>query len=146
MHSFIRGMRSWKLSCAIVMSFLLTSCQSKGPKLFPVTGQIFFEDQPASGATVVFHLKGGSGDTPKPGATVQPDGTFTLNTYPHGAGAPEGDYIVIATWLEDGKAEGQPARNRLPVRYSDPAQSGLQVTIRPETNKLEPFRLTQKAK
>lgn len=142
----IRGISTRNTTCAFLVCILLTSCESKGPKLYPVTGQLFLDDQPAAGATVVFHLKSGSGDSPKPGATVKPDGTFTLNTYPHGAGAPEGDYIVIATWLEDAQTEGQPARNKLPSRYSDPAQSGLQVTIKPETNKLEPFRLTLKSK
>jgi hypothetical protein len=122
----------------------LPSCGPSGPRLYPVTGQVLFEDKPAAGATVVFHLVGGSADAPKPGATVKDDGSFTLNSYPHGAGAPEGDYTVLVTWFEESKNENADPKSRIPTRYADPAKSGLKAAVKPGTNALEPFKLTKK--
>ena len=71
-------------------------CGPSGPTLYPVSGSVTFNGQPAEGAVVVFQpAAGGSGLTPS--GMVGADGTFTLSTHPHGAGAPDGDYTVEQT-------------------------------------------------
>ncbi len=34
-------------------------------------------------------------------------------------------------------------KNQLPARYADPALSQIKVTVKPEPNQLQPFRLTK---
>jgi hypothetical protein len=128
---------------AMGLAFLLTSCGGGGPKLYPVRGKVLFENQPAEGGTVVFHPAGGNAKSPKPGGVVAADGSFTLHTYPHGEGAPAGDYGVVVTWFPpDARGQENP-KNKLPARYADPAQSELNATVKPQSNELEPFRLTR---
>jgi hypothetical protein len=136
----------WIRGFAVLSILGLASCSPSGPKLHPVTGQVLYDDRPAAGATIVLHLNGGGPDSPRPGAIVKDDGTFSLNTYPYGAGAPEGEYTVLITWFEDPKVENAEARSRLPSRYADPAKSGLKASVKPGSNSLEPFRLYKVSK
>jgi hypothetical protein len=132
------------------LAFVLSSCGSEGPKLHPVTGRVLYDDKPAEGATVVFHPVNATADAPKPSGVAGKDGAFTLSTYPRGAGAPEGDYVVLVTWFEaagtspkEGRDPPQP-KSKLPQRYADSNQSGLKATVKPGENKLEPFKLTKR--
>lgn len=129
---------------------LCSSCGSgDGPRLHPVTGRVFFEDRPAAGATVVFHPASAATGDYRPGAVVGQDGTYKLRTYPHGEGAPEGDYVVLVTWFEDpppGKEAVAPTKSRLPARYADRDQSGLKATVKAGDNVIEPFRLAKRAR
>lgn len=132
---------------ALAAVLSVTACGgSGGPELHPVSGSLLFDGQPADGATVVFHQAGTGPNTPKPSAVAGPDGGFTLRTYPHGDGAPAGEYVVLVTWLQDGTGKDGESKNRLPNRYADIAQSGLKATVKPGSNKLEPFQLTKKAR
>lgn len=124
-----------------------TSCGGSAPKLYLVTGQVLVDGQPAEGATIVFHPKNSTPESLRPGAVVEKDGTFTLQTYPHGDGAPEGEYVVLVTWFEDpppGKEGPESPKSKLPLRYADAAQTDLKATVKAGENKLEPFRLTKK--
>ncbi|NJO24457.1 MAG: hypothetical protein HC868_18030, partial [Sphingomonadales bacterium] len=95
------------------------SCGSSGPKLHPVSGKLLFDGKPIEGATLVFHPVGG-GDL-KPSGTTKADGSFTLSTYPHGDGAPAGDYVVLVTWYPPNARELDNPQNKLPARYADAA-------------------------
>lgn len=138
-----------RVSLATVI-LLFSSCGSAaGPKLHPVSGQVFYEDQPAVGATVVFHPLTTTTGEYRPGAVVGEDGTYTLRTYPHGDGAPEGDYVVLVTWFENpppGKGDRGEVKSRLPIRYSDRDKSGLKATVKSGSNVIEPFRLAKRPK
>ena len=70
-------------ACALVCS----SCGSNG--LYPVTGTVRVNGEPAIGATVTFVRKGSADPLkePTPQGTVGEDGTFTLSG-PGGDGAP----------------------------------------------------------
>jgi hypothetical protein len=57
------------------------------------------------------------------GGHTKQDGTFTLQTYPHGAGAAPGHYKVTIT---------TEARGAIPHRYTDPGQTTLKVEIKEE--------------
>ncbi|MBO0700187.1 MAG: hypothetical protein J2P46_17440 [Zavarzinella sp.] len=128
---------------AVVAALLLPACSGGGPKLYPVRGKVLYLDQPAEGATVVFQLAGGSADAPMPSGTVGADGSFSLSTYPHGTGAPAGEYVVLITWLAPKTDQLENSKNKLPGRYSMATGSPLRATVKPGTNELEPFRLTK---
>jgi hypothetical protein len=120
---------------------LAVSCGDGGPTLYPVSGKVLYDGQPAEGATVVLHSADPNG--PKPSGTVEADGSFTLRTHPHGEGAPAGDYAVIVTWYPPNSRGLENPKNKLPARYAVPAQSGLTATVRAGPTELEPFQLTK---
>jgi hypothetical protein len=132
--------RSAQLTSTVVVALLAASCSS-GPKLHPVKGQLFHNDQPAEGASVVLHRKDGAADEPRPSGTVRADGSFTLSTYPHGEGAPPGEYVVLVTWYPPNAREQENPRNKLPDHYADPASSPLKATVKNGPTELEPIRL-----
>jgi hypothetical protein len=122
-------------------ALLLGSCRKEGPTLHPVRGKLLFQNQPADGATVVFHPT--DPKAPKPAGRVAADGSFTLSTYPHGEGAPAGDYLVAVTWLPPNARDVENAKNRLPERYAQPGSSTLKATVKAGPNELEPFLLSK---
>ncbi len=149
MAGHFRAGRLGRLATAASLAVLLSSCGGDGPKLHPVSGKVLWDDQPAEGATVVFHPVNAKADALRPSGVVGKDGTFTLSTYPYGAGAPEGEYVVLVTWFaeppaaKEGRDPPEP-KSKLPEQYADAAQSGLKATVKPGENKLEPFRLTKR--
>jgi len=141
-------------SVLAVAVLALTSCGGGGPRLYPVKGQVLYQDKPAEGVTVAFHPIGGEEkatgkekgkvkrEVIRPTGFTGPDGSFTLSTYPHGEGAPAGEYVVVMTWFPpDAREQEGGARNKLPDLYADPEQSPLKATIQAGSNQLEPFRL-----
>jgi hypothetical protein len=120
-------------------------CGSGG--LYPVSGSVTHQGQPAVGATVTFLPKG---QTDRSGAAVaqgvvSEDGTFQLAS-PAGKGLKPGEYVVLVEWKEGaGRAQGRaPALNapdRLKKRYLDPARPLLTATVEAKTNKLPPFEV-----
>jgi hypothetical protein len=129
-------------------AFALT-CSSCGNQagLYPVSGKVLFQGEPAVGATVTF-VRRGSADPlhdPTPQGIVRQNGTFTL-IGPAGEGAPPGDYIVLVEWKEGagkarGRAPGLSAPDRLKRRYLDPKRPLLTATVDPKSNTLPPFEL-----
>jgi hypothetical protein len=92
----------------------------------------------------VLHPSGGAGDL-TPSGTVGGDGTFTLRTYPHGEGAPVGEYSVIVTWYPENAREIENPQNKLPDIYADAANTPIpKVTIKEGPNELESFNLSSK--
>lgn len=136
------AVRAFRLVAWLPLAVLATSCGS-GPKLYPVKGRVFYQDQPAEGAAVVFHPKGGEAGAAKASGTVGADGSFTLSTHPHGEGAPPGEYVVLVSWYPPDARTAENARNKLPDRYADPTRSPLTATVGAGPTELEPFRLTR---
>lgn len=133
------------LYAALALSVLsLASCGGGGPKLYPVRGAVFYQNAPAEGAVVVFHPTGSQQSSAlKPSGTVGPDGSFSLSTYPHGPGAPSGDYIVLVTWYPSNAREVDNPKNKLPDRYASFKASPLRASVKDGPTDLEPFRLTR---
>lgn len=136
-----------RLGLVIALGLLLIGCgKSSSVKLHPVRGQVFFNDKPAEGARVVF-LPAGEENAAyrgaRPAATVSADGSFEMETDPHGIGAPVGEYAVLITWFpprdENPNAN---AKNKLPNKYGDQARPLLKATVKEGENTLEPFKLT----
>ena len=111
------------------------------PPLHPASGRVTVGGTPAPGLTLPFHPSA-SGVNVTPTATAGPDGSFTVSTFSHSDGAPEGEYRVAAVWLESNNPGGDdPQIDRLKGRFADPARNKLTVTIKPETNTLAPINL-----
>ena len=121
-----------------------SACGPSGPELHSVQGRVFFMDQSAAGAQVVFHPTGGAASQGAlANGAVKPDGSFTLSTYPHGEGARAGEYEVLVTWFPENARELDNPQNKLPAKYSRHGDAQLKATVKAGENKLEPFRLTK---
>ncbi|QEL19930.1 hypothetical protein [Limnoglobus roseus] len=133
----------WRLGVACFIA-AIPACGSGGPRLNPVQGTVHYEGNPAEGATVILDPVSGSSDF-KPTGVVGADGRFTVQTPPHGAGAPGGEYAVLVTWYpSNARGLGSP-KNKLPAKYGDRATTPIpKITVKDGSNNLDPIQLTAK--
>jgi hypothetical protein len=137
-----------RASFAVLVAACIVACTGCGGSngLYPVSGRVLHNGEPAVGATVTFVRKGAAGvDDQTPQGIVGEDGTFTL-AGPAGEGAAPGEYVVLVEWKEGaGKVKGRsPAMNapdRLKKRYLDPNKPLLTATVEAKRNNLPPFEL-----
>ena len=110
--------------CVVVV---LGGC-SKGPappRLVPVSGKLVYQNKPVPLAWLRFYP-----DAPQQGqgfvadGQSKEDGTFSLQTYPHGPGAVPGRYKVTITLEARGTG--------FPTRYADPEQTPLRIEVKEE--------------
>jgi hypothetical protein len=130
-----------------VTAALSLACAACGNNnLYPVSGKVTYKSSPASGAVVYFHRQGGdSTSEPTIMGVVQGDGSFELVCGPLGKGAPPGDYDVLIEWRRvtgEGKRRPQTGPDLLKGRYADPRRPRFHAVVKPETNELPPFVLT----
>jgi hypothetical protein len=114
------------LAFLLLCAVLITSGCAKGPtppRLVPVSGRVLYKGRPVPLASIQFvpDLSKGARGFAAIGRTKQ-DGTFSLQTYPHGPGAAPGHYAVTVT-LE---ARGQ----GIPGRYANSEQTPLRVEVK----------------
>jgi hypothetical protein len=133
------------ITTAALSLVALAGCNSSG--LYPVSGKVLVNGEPAVGATVTFVRKGAVEPLKEqtPQGVVGEDGSFTLNG-PAGEGAPPGEYVVLVEWKEGaGKARGRApalsAPDRLKKKYLDPNKPQLTATVEAKSNMLPPFEL-----
>jgi hypothetical protein len=131
----------------LALTVLLIPACSKGPKVYPVRGQLLVDGKPAAQATVTFHPVGGAASAVRPSAQTDDQGYFTLTTQARGDGAPEGDYDVTVTWFRaftaPQQAEGEAkAVNLLPPRYANPTTSKLKAAVTRGNNELPPLQVS----
>src|SRR5262245_8202278 len=91
-----------RLLLAAVITVCVAACPGCGGSngLYPVSGKVLHNGEPAVGATVTFVRKGAAGvDDQTPQGVVGDDGTFTL-VGPAGEGAAPGEYAVLVEWKE----------------------------------------------
>jgi hypothetical protein len=123
------------LMCLFPVCASLGGCQGPAaPKLVPVGGQVQYKQRPLSGATICFIpdiTKGNRNGLQATGQTTQ-DGSFTLQTYPHGDGAMVGFYKVTCI-VFGGVA--------VPQKYRNATQTPLVVEVK-EGNDHLLFNLT----
>ncbi len=140
-------MRSRLLFAVVMAACLVVSagCGSNG--LYPVSGKVLHDGEPAVGATVTFVRKGVTDPLkePTPQGVVGEDGTFTLSG-PGGDGAPPGEYVVLVEWKEGagskrGRAPALSAPDRLKKKYLDPNKPQLTATVEAKSNTLPPFEV-----
>jgi hypothetical protein len=135
--------RHWWLAMILLLA-IDTGCGRPAvekPPLYPVSGRVTFNGQPAAGISVNLHPVNGQ-SIAIPSATSGPDGSFDVGTYAPGDGAPEGDYAVTAAWRQSVDPSGDaPEVDRLGGRYGNPATSNLKVHVSAAPNTLSPFQL-----
>ncbi len=128
----------------VIVPLAFSSC-SGGNGLYPVSGKVTCNGQPADGATVFFFPHGSAKlNDPIVMGIVRQDATFELVCGSLGKGAPPGDYDVVIEWRQ------RPSRNnsqriapdKLAGRYADPKHPALHATVEAGTNELAPFELT----
>ena len=126
----------------------LAGCGDGKLKVYPVTGQVLYNGEPLKGVDVALHPTDPKNNTGyPPHATTDEDGKFTLTTYLKDDGAPAGEFqVAIAFAVEKvGGDEGSDQSKRLtfqvPYKYQRKETSGITVTLKPESNALEPFKL-----
>ena len=116
-------------------------------KLYPVSGKVTVNGQPAAGARVVLYPKAAEVEgkkMPTPAAVVDANGQFQMESYVPGDGAPEGEYKVSITWLAPPPPNAQgifDEKDRLSGRYSNPEKSGLTAHVESGGGELPPFEL-----
>jgi hypothetical protein len=113
------------------------SC-SGGGKLYPAQGKLLYKNQPLDGATLTFHLVGGSANTVPPTAVTEEDGSFTVTTGLK-EGAPAGEYVVtmVCPKIAAAKSKNTVAfgdraqiKDRFNGAYANEARSKIKVAIR----------------
>jgi len=129
--------------------------------LVPVSGKVLYHGEPAAGAVVYFHREGQAGDAhlPIPFGIVEDDGSFSLDSDNLGYGALPGTYSVFVEW-GDGSGDGtvpvktkgkvklvkrsrvRSGADRVKGRYFDISKPLLHAEVKPGSNQLPPFELT----
>jgi hypothetical protein len=131
-------------ACGVILLLALAEgCGRPGvekPPLYPVSGRVTVNGKPAAGISLNLHpVNSQSGALPA--ATSGPDGSFEVGTFAPGDGAPEGDYVVTATWLQSVDPGGDaPEVDRLGGRFVNPARSSMKVHVSAGPNTLPPFQ------
>jgi hypothetical protein len=135
----------------LILAVLCGCGKTHEVEVVPVAGEVFFGQQPASGAVVVLHP---SEVDPAiawthgyPHGVALNDGTFRMSTPPYGEGVPLGKYVVTITWPDrapgaDAEEDGNPVVvDRLAGRWADPAQSRLTAVVEGSETKLPRIEL-----
>ncbi len=132
---------------------LVCGCGGGSDRLpvYPVQGQLYFDNKPAHKAIIWLHPEGevpgdskGPSASPRPHARVGPDGSFAVSTYETGDGAPVGRYRISVIWNKDGPGGGDnDGASLLPPRYLNPRTADLPVIeVKAGPNVLPPLRLS----
>ena len=111
--------------------------------LHTIRGLVLVDGQPAAGAQVILHPQASTVlGMVTPHGEVADDGSFVVTTYEFGDGAPEGLYKATVSWqpvLNPNRSEPDYGPEKLPIRYQDPMQSGIEFQVKPEANELAPI-------
>ncbi|MGE5191630.1 MAG: BON domain-containing protein [Deltaproteobacteria bacterium] len=133
--------RAWHAGAAVGLVTLVWAAFSLGrghvgPErlaVYPLTGKLLVDGQPAAGAAIVLHPQDPSLSA-RPRATVQEDGSIVVTTYEPGDGAPAGEYKATIEWRrasngQEGGADELPPPNVLPPAYANAGTTPLKVTV-----------------
>lgn len=135
----------------LAFSACLSGCGKKSPidGLVPLEGNVYFDEKPVEGATLLFLSKNTGEDAKGAGATTGATGNFKAMTLLPGDGVLPGSYTVTVQkyeYVDDGRgSEGPGSRKQilvLPAKYYDPGTTDLEVTVPPEGNKKFEIRLS----
>ncbi len=133
--------KQWLYLAAVALA-----CSSCGKVVYPVSGKATYKGVPAAGATVFLYRQDADPmNEPTIMGIVQGDGSFTLVTGSLGKGVPPGEYDVLIEWKavsNQPRGRLQKMPDRLKGRYSKRNRPLLHVTVKPETNQLAPFELS----
>ena len=132
--------------------WLAAACSNSGErsKTYPVSGRLTFKDPqkgnvPVDGARIDF-VPAGENLTARQrdhaGAITGADGSYTLQTYAPGDGAPPGQYIVLVTWNKGGgDGERATGTDRLNGKYNNRNSPVLKAEVKPQSQNQFDFEL-----
>ncbi|MCI0357392.1 MAG: hypothetical protein L0211_02770 [Planctomycetaceae bacterium] len=115
---------------------------------YPVHGKVTVDGKPTAGVYVFLNpAKQPPTHGIFPNAVTDEKGEFWVSTYDAEDGAPLGDYIVTAKWpMGEGLMVSSDSPDRLKNRYTDPAKSTINMTVKESTrakpNEVPPLELT----
>ena len=143
-----RRVATWSRRLILGFSMAIPACggNSGAPpvvKVYGVKGSVLLADgRPLPGGRIYFVPEGGAMTSE---GRIGPDGSYSLETGASGEGAPEGTFKVRvepsdpSVFASAGAGRGK--KLPFPARYLDEDSSLIKVTIKPESNTLEPIRL-----
>jgi LSD1 subclass zinc finger protein len=112
-------------------------------RVYRAHGKAEYEGKPMANATIMLHpLDKKRKPFPLPCASVKEDGTYVLNTYGKGDGAPVGEYKITVEWVMPVGNNSIPV-NVLSAKYKSVATSDLTVKIKSGENVIPPLRFTK---
>ena len=133
-----------------------SGCSDGGPKLFPATGQVTFNDKPLANAGVVFGPTDLTSSALLATARTDTNGAFTLVTDLR-PGATEGKYTVTISAIDETQLASQkpedlmkpdaaqnfkPPKSLIPTKYNNPKDSGLSYSVSPSEKNHFDIKLT----
>ncbi|MFH5804178.1 hypothetical protein [Alienimonas sp. DA493] len=107
----------------------------------PVSGTLRINGKIPENAVLTLHPQGEPIDVrkSKPWGKVQSDGSFALQTYRQGDGAPPGDYDLTLVWRKDPSVMGSP--DQLGGAYDEVRESKWTVTVEEGREELAPIEV-----
>jgi hypothetical protein len=142
--SFPRRNPSAAIGLAALAVATIAGCSQSQLPVYPVSGQVAYEDEIPHGALVVLHPLSNELKV-RPRGEVDSAGRFQIGTYSENDGAPAGEYFVTITWnkyIVDAE-DYKPGPNVLPEMYADAATSPLTIEVNEVSNQLPPFVLSR---
>jgi len=133
-----RGMIFATLASCLVIAGCSGDDESELLPTHPVHGVLTHQDEPMSGAIVIFHptKKGLVGGSPR--GTADEDGKYRLTTFRTDDGAPAGEYKVTIYWPEPGPPDADPLPpDRLKNAYSDEKTTKLTATVSSDQTEID---------
>ena len=135
------GEQSFRMRPFLIALWMTAACiacgcgEEDGPLLVPVTGRVLLGDAPIGPGSLSLRPSADGQNWDQPAGMIAADGTYQVFTNGK-AGAPPGDYTVVV-FIHEQPANGGSAhpglpQSLIPVRYNDPAQSGLSLRVDPD--------------
>ena len=124
------------------LALVVAGCGSSGPEMASVYGTVTYQGKPLEKGTISFV----STDPERPNAsgTIQPDGTYELQTREPDDGAQVGDYRVAVTDIDpevfNSALPGEPVeapKSAIPEKYQNAQESGLTAKVESGSNNLD---------
>jgi hypothetical protein len=151
MQSTVMKTTVW--ACLAAAAAATAGCtRQTGPSLARAGGIVLYDGEPLAGATVSFVPDGSKGTSGRMAiGSTGTDGRFTLRSFAPGDGAIVGFHCVTVVAMDlpemtpDPEGKPRPLRQPqswIPVRYNDPASSGLVAEVRANIVNAFEFRLT----
>jgi len=145
-HGGAGPIRIWFLFSIFGLGFLCAGCEEGTPSLAPVSGKVFYQNQPLPRGSIVFVPDADRGNNgPLAQGTIQWDGSYTIQTGGK-PGAIPGYFRVTVVAVEDAsngynRSTSFP-RSLVPEKYRDPKLSDLFCEVKAGRENSINFNLT----
>jgi hypothetical protein len=142
---------SAKFCCALLLASLgfLNGCGPSGPKCVPVSGTVTLDGDKMPGPGFIYFTidPTGKAAVSRPGtAEFDADGKYRAKSFVPGDGLMAGKYLLrVDCWQTPPNMEGKPIVSFLPNKYQDAKESGLELTVEPDSRAITfDIKLTSK--